>query len=113
MVDYSQTNSADFAQRTDDAEYFVTQTECIDLGPKHFCPGTGFDFGVVHDNGFSSFGLFLSRGSRGLSWQLTSIGARELAGKLLEVADAIDARSADAAAAQLKATLQKDPRDGA
>lgn len=95
--------------RNNDAEYMRLNRDCVERGLIHYCAGQDFGFGriLTEDGPFAV--LLLAAGRRGLHWQMPPAGARELAQRLIEVADQIEAEAAQTAQALLDAALGKRP----
>lgn len=95
--------------RNNDRDYMRLNRDCVDRGLIHYCCAQDFEFGRINTEDGPFAVLLLGAGRRGLHWQMPPAGARELAQRLLEVADQIEAEAAATAQALLDATLGKRP----
>lgn len=95
-----------------DPDYVVRTTKCFNTPEAHFCGANALDCGRITDPDKAGFvTVMMRRGATGLVLELTPDGARALANSLLACATDAERDAADAAAAQLAATLAKGKPD--
>lgn len=93
-----------------DPDYMRLAAGCLDLdNGVHLCAAHALDGGLHRTPNGTFVALMLHRSGRGLSWEMTPAGAREMGELLIAMAGKAEVELAATAEAMLKATLERKP----